>query len=345
MKKMNTASRIIVALASLILTAAFFLPVWAIYLVAPQYPEGLSMQIWLNKITGQVEIINGLNHYIGMKHISADMFPEFSFLVYILGAFVVLGLAVALIGNRNVLLSYLILLALGGVAALADFYKWGYDYGHNLDPAAAIQVPGFSYQPPVIGHKQLLNFDAYSYPDSGGWVVVVAGLLFFGVWLWEKRRGSKKAPVTATKKSYKKEAVFASLLALTLGSCSAGPEKIAVGKDACEECRMTIMDPKFGVEVITKKGRVLKFDDAHCLVQFYKSGKVNEADVAQTVFLNHQRVEDFVDAKTARFVVSPQLKSPMSSNAAAFADQSAADSKAAEVAGKVLDWAALFNAL
>lgn len=342
MKKMNNASRIIIALASLALTATFFLPVWAIYLVAPQYPEGLSMQIWLYQITGQVEIINGLNHYIGMKHISADMFPEFSFLTYIMGAFVVLGLTVALIGNRKVLFAYLILLGLGGAAALADFYKWGYDYGHNLDPNAAIQVPGFSYQPPVIGHKQLLNFDAYSYPDSGGWVVMVAGLLFFGVWVWEKRRAGKKAPA---KKSYHKEAAFASVMLLTLSSCSAGPEKIAIGKDACEECRMTIMDPKFGGEVITKKGKVFKFDDAHCLVQFYKSGKVQEADVAQTVFLDHQNGEQFLDVKKAQFVVSPSLKSPMNSNAAAFADKAAADSKAAEVAGKVLDWNTLFNAL
>ena len=86
MKKMSNTSRIIIAIGSLALIIMFFVPAWSIYLIAPQYPEGLSMQIWLNKITGQVEIINGLNHYIGMKHINAEMFPEFSFLVYILGS-------------------------------------------------------------------------------------------------------------------------------------------------------------------------------------------------------------------------------------------------------------------
>ena len=80
-------------------------------------------------------------------------------------------------------------------------------------------------------------------------------------------------------------------------------------------------------------------------VASHREGKVKEADVAQTVFLNHQNIEQFVDVKTAHFVVSPELKSPMSSNAAAFADKAAADSKAAEVAGKVLDWPTLFNAL
>ena len=101
MNKMSTPSRILVALASLSLIATFFLPFWFIFLIAPQYPEGLTMQIWLNKLTGQVEIINGLNHYIGMKHIKAEMFPEFSYLVYIVGAFILLGLIVAIVGQTQ----------------------------------------------------------------------------------------------------------------------------------------------------------------------------------------------------------------------------------------------------
>jgi copper chaperone NosL len=62
-----------------------------------------------------------------------------------------------------------------------DFYQWGYDYGHNLDPTAPIQVPGLSYQPPLFGHKRLLNFDAYSLPDVGGWIVIAAAVLAFAV--------------------------------------------------------------------------------------------------------------------------------------------------------------------
>src|SRR5215212_3569089 len=148
MDKMKTHSRIIVAIASLALLAAYFLPVWFIFLIAPQYPEGLTMNIWLNKITGQVEIINGLNHYIGMKHIRADMFPEFDFLIYIVGFFILFGLVVAITGKRKLLFAYLILTILGGAAAVYDFYQWGYQYGHNLDPKAPIQVPGLYYQPP-----------------------------------------------------------------------------------------------------------------------------------------------------------------------------------------------------
>ena len=191
MKKMSILSRRIIGLGSLIMILAIFVPVWSIYLIAPQYPEGLSMQIWLNKITGQVEIINGLNHYIGMKHINADMFPEFKFLTYILLAFVLFGLVVAVTGSRKLLTIYLIASVLGGIAAIADFYKWGYQYGHDLDPSAAIQVPGLSYQPPVIGHKKLLNFDAFSYPDTGSWIIVGVTLLFAIIWFIEWRRQKK----------------------------------------------------------------------------------------------------------------------------------------------------------
>jgi copper chaperone NosL len=202
MNKMSRLSRTIIAIASLALVATFFLPVWFIFLIAPQYPEGLTMNIWLYTITGQVDIINGLNHYIGMKHISSDMFPEFGFLVYIVAFFILFGLVVAITGNRKLLFSYLILTVLGGIAAMYDFYQWGYDYGHNLDPRAAIQVPGLSYQPPLIGHKTLLNFDAYSYPDIGGWIVIGAGISVFGVWLYEcvKNRKSGRTILRAFNK-------------------------------------------------------------------------------------------------------------------------------------------------
>src|SRR6476661_3651846 len=116
--KMSFPSRIIIAVASLGLVATFFLPVWFIFLIAPQYPEGLTMNIWLNKITGQVDIINGLNHYIGMKHIKAEMFPEFGYLVYVLAFFIVFGFIIAITGKRKLLFLYLVLTVLGGVAAM-----------------------------------------------------------------------------------------------------------------------------------------------------------------------------------------------------------------------------------
>lgn len=342
MEKMSTLSRILIAMASLSVIATYFLPFWFIHLVAPQYPEGLTMQIWLNKLTGEVEIINGLNHYIGMARIEEAMFPELNILVYVVGFFILFGLLIALTGRRRLLFIYLVLVAVFAVAAMVDMYKWGYNYGHNLDPTAPIQVPGLSYQPPLIGHKKLLNFDAYSYPDAGGWVFIGAAALCLIVW-WVEWRRSRKGR-RAAQKGWLRTAALSVPASLLFGSCTAEPQKIAYGKDLCEECRMTIMDPKFGAEIVTKKGKAFKFDDAHCIARFLKTGKVKPEDVAHTLFTNYTNGE-FVEAAAAQFVVSSQLKSPMNSQAAAFPDKGAADKTAATLNGKVLDWATLYNSL
>jgi copper chaperone NosL len=342
--KMSNPSRIIIAIASLALTATYFLPVWFIFLIAPQYPEGLTMNIWLNKITGQVDIINGLNHYIGMKHIKPEMFPEFSYLVYVVAFFILFGLVVAITGKRKLLFAYLLTTIAGAIAAMVDFYAWGYDYGHNLDPKAAIQVPGLYYQPPLVGHKTLLNFDAYSYPDSGGWVVIAAAGIMFVVWFyeWYRVRKTKNAIALQGKKTV---ATVAAVLAFIMNSCTTKPEPFILGKDLCDDCRMTIMDPKFGGEIITKKGKIYKFDDAHCLVHFMKQGNVKEADIAQTLFVNYNDNSRFLDVKSSFFVQSPQLKSPMNSNAASFPDKESAEKKAAETSGTVKNRDELYRSL
>jgi copper chaperone NosL len=75
-------------------------------------------------------------------------------------------------------------LTLFGIAILADMYRWGYEYGHELDPKAAIKVEGMVYQPPLIGYKQLLNFLAYSGPDTGSWILMGGvGMLMLAVFL------------------------------------------------------------------------------------------------------------------------------------------------------------------
>lgn len=188
MKKLSIISRIIIAIASLSIIAAYFVPIWRIDLFAPQYPEGLVMKIWLNNLSGDVDIINGLNHYIGMGKISVEMFPEFSYLVYLVAAFIIYGLVIAIIGSRKILFSYLVVSTIGAVLALIDFYQWGYHYGHDLNHDAPIKIPGMGYQPPIIGHKKLLNFDAYSMPDIGGYIIIGAVVICGIIWFVEKRK-------------------------------------------------------------------------------------------------------------------------------------------------------------
>lgn len=184
--------RAILALAALSLGATYFLPIWEIQLWAPQYPEGLNMKIWLNQITGDFAIINGINHYIGMRAIKAEMFPEFTVMPWIVAVMIAVGLLPVITGRRRWLEVFAGMLCLGGLLGMLDFYRWGYDYGHNLNPKAAINVPGMSYQPPMLGYKALLNFVAYSGPDWGGWIFIGVGVIAVTLiaWLWWRARPS-----------------------------------------------------------------------------------------------------------------------------------------------------------
>lgn len=188
---MKLTSRVLLAIASLSLIITYFTPLWRIDLWAPQYPEGLSMKIWLTKLSGDVDIINGLNHYIGMAHIKEEMFPEFKLLPYFVGFYIVFGLITVFFSNKKLLFAFLISLIIGGTAALYDFWKWGYEYGHNLRDDAAIKVPGMAYQPPLIGYKELLNFGAYSIPDIGGWLFVALGIITIAITIYEFKFSKK----------------------------------------------------------------------------------------------------------------------------------------------------------
>lgn len=339
---LSIPSRILVAFASGALIAVFFLPAWRIDLFAPQYPEGLTMNIWINGLSGDVDVINGLNHYIGMKHITVGMFPEFKFLPYVVAFFMVLGMLVAITGNRRFLLVYLCLTVVGGILAMWDFYNWGYDYGHNLDPKAPIQVPGLSYQPPLFGHKRLLNFDAYSFPDVGGWVVIGAAMLAFGVWFTEWYLARRKKTKTGKNITY---AVPVVLLSLLLGSCKAQTEPFKYGTDNCHFCKMGIVDTKYGCEVVTKKSKVYKFDDLVCMARFLGSGILPEQDIALKVVINFEKQNDFIAVDKAVFWTSPTLRSPMGSNAAAFRNQEAANAAGASKEGTLLNWNEIYTKL
>jgi copper chaperone NosL len=192
--RLRPSSRVAIALASLALLVLYLAPLWHVGLKAPQYPEGLGMYIWVHQITGEkpqdLNSINGLNHYIGMKPILPESFPELRLMPLAVAAAVAAGLLVALVARRKLLYAWAALFTAGSLVGLADFYRWGYQYGHELDPHAAIKIPGMSYQPPLLGSKQLLNFHATSWPALGGWValLVLALLLALAVREWRGAR-------------------------------------------------------------------------------------------------------------------------------------------------------------
>ncbi len=198
---MRVSTRLLVALGALLLSVAYLRPLWHIGLIAPQYPEGIGMYIWVDQITGEkpqdLNSINGLNHYIGMKPIVPESIPELRLMPVVVAGLLVLGLAAAAAGRRPLLYLWTGLFALVAAAGLADFWKWGYEYGHTLDPTAAIKVPGMSYQPPLIGTKQLLNFQATSWPAGGGWAVIAALALAVALCVREWRTARRTAAVPA----------------------------------------------------------------------------------------------------------------------------------------------------
>lgn len=224
--KLPTLARALVAIAALLLGTLYVLPLWHIALGAPQYPEGLGLVIRINTITGQkpndLNSINGLNHYIGMRPIEPDAIPELQWMPWILGGLIAFALVVAIVGRRKLLWGWLGTLVALGAAGLYDFWRWGYDYGHNLDEATAIiKVPGMTYSPPVLGTKQLLNFTATSLPAIGGWLAAVAFALGLAA-LWYAGRhpvaGQRAAP-----RAMRLSGPAAAAMLLLLVACDVAP--------------------------------------------------------------------------------------------------------------------------
>ena len=190
---MTRWTRVLLAIAALLLLVTNVAPLWKIALIAPQYPEGLRMYIWSFQMTGDLRSINGLNHYIGMKQIHPEAIPELRLMRPIVTVLALLGVVAAGWGRRWGLYAWTALFTAGSIVGLVDFWRWGYDYGHNLDPEAAIKIPGMSYQPPLIGPKQLLNFQATSWPALAGGVAIAALGLTLVLVVAEGRRS--RAPV------------------------------------------------------------------------------------------------------------------------------------------------------
>ena len=333
--KISTLSKGILLLVMVLMVSSIFVPMWRIELSAPQYPEGLVLQLHANKIAGDVDIINGLNHYIGMKTLHKEDFIEFTILPYIFGLFGISALAVVLIGKKKGLYILFISLILFGVLAGVDFYRWNYEYGHNLNPNAAIQVPGMSYQPPLLGYKQLLNFGAYSIPDVGGWMLIASGFLLFIIVIKESNLLQKwRKPKTVT--------VLLFLLSCSFLSCAKTevvPIKLNI--DNCDFCGMSIADGKYGAEVITQKGRVYKFDDIMCMANYVKEN----SDTKFTAYYVHDytQVNQLIPAETAFFLSGGDIHSPMRGNVVAFSSEKDAKHFAEKLKAETITWDAILK--
>lgn len=345
-KDLTRNERLLLMLSAVLLAASIFLPLWKIEIWAPQYPEGLAMRIGASEITGNVDQINILNHYIGMKKIVPAEIPELRVLPWVLGVLAALGAGAALLGRRRVALAWLLIFATAGAVGFFDFFLWGYDYGHNLSPEAPIKVPGLTYQPPLVGHKLILNIHSYSLPDWGSYLLLAAiaaaafgifGRRVFGDKLSRAARAREtKWPAGARGGGVSFSVVFAAVsLLLTSIACTAKPEPIVAGEDHCARCHMTISDRRFAAEVVTEKGRVLKYDSIGCLLHHH-----SEKPAADRVWVvDHFHPETMLAAKDARFLVGSDIAGPMGLGPIAAGDGDALKALAKNKSkGEVVEW-------
>jgi copper chaperone NosL len=357
---MKNPARWMLLLAALLLVPAFTLPLWSIRLVAPQYNDGLGMYIGVRDIWGHtphdIQNINILNHYIGMKPIVPAEVDLLQFMPIALAVLIGGAILTALIGRRWAIASWLGVFAAFGVAGFHEFYSWNYDYGHNLSPDAPIKVPGMTYQPPIIGSTTLLTIRASSYPSWGTFFVTlafalgVAGLVFgSNTALLERTMGRLRASagrLAGTGRvagAGRLAGAAALLLAVSVAACDSVPQRaqaaeFAPDQPACDYCDGVIPEQRFGGELVTRGGERFRFMSVECLAGFIVSGRVEQSDIRSVQVVDYAHGERLIDATTAHYVRSEQRKSPNGLNLLATETDKVAHNLHFFFHGTRLDW-------
>lgn len=340
---MTPRTRLALAFAALLLVLMYLFPIWKITLDAPQYPEGLGMYIWIDTVTGEkpqdLANINGLNHYIGMKTIEPDTIPELKLMPWLIGGLLVLGLGAAAGGKRWMLYTWVGLFLIAAVTGLVDFYLWEYDYGHDLDPTAAIKVPGMNYQPPLIGSKQLLNFVANSWPSWGGWAAFASLGIGF-VLAVQSFLGNRKKQLTTQTSASARTAELALVGALMVGmiGCTPAPKPLVHGQDACAYCKMTLADEQYGAELVTNTGKTYAFDSIECLAAHQLEERVPPEDVHSLWVVDFQNPPHLLPVADATLLHSKDLSSPMGMYLTAFGPGITPQAVTHSFYGNLLTW-------
>lgn len=176
---LGLAPRVLLLCAALLVGITLLLPLWNLTMFAPQYGDGLRMDIYAHTLEGgrngqDIKEINLLNHYIGMHDLSNDDFTEFKWMPFALGGLALLMLRSAVHGSMASLVDAVVLFLYFGAFSLWSFAHKMYTYGHTLAPGAPVKVPPFT--PPIFGYQQIANFEVYSYPRAGTYVMLAAGL-------------------------------------------------------------------------------------------------------------------------------------------------------------------------
>ena len=186
----------LILLAALLLLPAYLTPLWRMTMYAPQYQEGLRLEIYSYKLEGgnegqDAKEINLLNHYIGMKELTTEEFTEFKWLPFVIGALGLLLLRAVIFGTVGSALDVTVLFVYFSLFSLWSFAYKLWSYGHNLAPTAPVKVAPF--MPPMFGGRQLANFEVYSYPGTASYALGGAAAALVAALLLSWRAARREA--------------------------------------------------------------------------------------------------------------------------------------------------------
>src|SRR5262245_5675201 len=198
-------ARAVLAALIIPLALSFAFPLWNISMKAPQYPKGLTLDIYLYKVEGgnegqHIQEINTLNHYIGMSPINREQLSDLGWLPFAIGLLILLTLRCAAIGDVRILVDLAVLSTYISLFSLGRFIYRMYVLGHNLDPQAAMKVAPFT--PAIFGTKQIANFTVSSYPRGAAVMIAafVTGVCVVALWVLLRGRNEalREARTSAT---------------------------------------------------------------------------------------------------------------------------------------------------
>ena len=187
---LNLRSRVLLVIAAVLLCMTYLFPLWNMTMFAPQYPQGLRLDIYGYKLVGgnegqDAKEINLLNHYIGMQELTKENFTEFKWIPFVVGAMALLCLRAAFIGKNSYLVDVVVLYGYFAAFSLWSFAYKLYSYGHDLAPTAPVKVDPF--MPPMFGYQKIANFEIYSYPAAASYTMAAAMLVMLVALAWNIR--------------------------------------------------------------------------------------------------------------------------------------------------------------
>jgi hypothetical protein len=177
--------------AALSYFAAFSLPMWGFYLSAPQYPNGLELSIYLNRIGGDVAEINTLNHYIGMARLDEAAKFERAMAGYGLGGIGLMAILLVFLPGKRYARYFAIPAMIFPLAFIAVTFGWMYSFGHRLSTHAPISIPPFT--PTLMGLGMIGNFHTEGLPGAGFYLILLSSALV-AIAFWLRREVCAKCP-------------------------------------------------------------------------------------------------------------------------------------------------------